>query len=81
MDRQTWPSFHDISAIARLPQDGGVASTFKEYHYGYSDKIYNASGPRYADIAANKVSIDAVTLTGNVLDVKFSAVTPRSSRH
>ena len=65
-------SFHTISApCGDCHKAGGVGSTFKTYHNGYDAQIYNASGQRYADL--NKVSIDAVTLTGNVLDIKFSS--------
>ena len=67
-------SFHNMGlACSDCHKSGGVASQFKTYHTGYDAKIYDASKQRYADIAANKVSIDSVTLTGNVLDVKFSA--------
>ena len=67
-------SFHTITApCGDCHKAGGVASQFKVYHTGYDGKIYDASKQRYSDLAANKVSIDAVTLTGNVLDVKFSA--------
>ena len=65
-------SFHSISApCGDCHKAGGVGSTFKTYHNGYDAQIYNASGQRYADL--NKVTIDSVTLTGNVLDVKFSS--------
>ncbi len=67
-------SFHNIGlACGDCHVSGGVASQFKAYHTGYDKQIYDASKQRYADLAANKVSIDAVTLTGTVLDVKFSA--------
>jgi hypothetical protein len=65
-------SFHTISApCGDCHKAGGVGSTFKAYHNGYDKKIYNASGQRYSDL--NKVTIDSVTLTGNVLDVKLSS--------
>ncbi len=71
---ETNTTFHDISDDCSVcHKSGGVASQFKTYHSGYNKQIYDASNQRYADLAANKVSIDSVTLTGNVLDVKFSA--------
>jgi len=67
-------SFHDIGlACGDCHVAGGVASQFKTYHTGYDSKIYDATNTRYSSIAANQVSIDAVTLTDNVLDVKISA--------
>jgi len=51
----------------------GFAPKFSAYHSGYEAQIYAADGTRYADAAANKVSIDSVTLTGDLLDIKFSA--------
>jgi len=67
-------SFHDIGLDCKTCHvTGGVGSTFKTYHTGYDKKIYDATKTRYSSIPANVVSIDAVTLTGNVLDIKFSA--------
>ena len=71
---ETNTTFHDINDDCSVcHKSGGVASQFKTYHSGYNKQIYDASNQRYADLAANKVSIDSVTLTGSVLDVKFSA--------
>ena len=68
-------SFHAIDANCSGCHNstGGVGSPFNKYHSGYDKQIYNASGQRYSDL--HKVSIDSVTLTGNVLDVKFSSAT------
>ena len=67
-------SFHNATLDCKTCHvAGGVASTFKTFHSGYNKKIYDATNQRYADIPTNKVSIDSVTLTGTVLDVKFSA--------
>ena len=46
---------------------------FTAYHNGYNKLIYDSTGTQYRANAANQVHIDAVTLTGNLLDVKFSA--------
>ena len=46
------------------------APVFGDIHTGYDSMIYNASGTKYAD--AITASIDSATLTGNVLDIKFS---------
>ena len=65
-------TFHSVDMVCGdCHGAAGPGSTFKTYHNGYDAQIYNASGQRYADL--NKVSIDAVTLTGNVLDIKFSS--------
>jgi OmcA/MtrC family decaheme c-type cytochrome len=68
--------YHLISADCQLchtAAPGSPGSTFKEYHNGYDKQIYDGTGQRYADVAANKVSIDSVTLTGSVLDIKLSS--------
>jgi len=51
---------------------GGLAPAFNEIHTGYDDHIYaDNAGTRYSDIFT--VSIDDASLSGNVLDIKFSA--------
>jgi OmcA/MtrC family decaheme c-type cytochrome len=52
------------------PPGTGFASTFDEYHSGYDTTIYDASGNRYAD--TYPVSIDSVTMAGNLLTINFS---------
>lgn len=48
-----------------------VGSQFGEYHSGYDKVIYTATGEKYAEL--NTVSIDAVGLAGNVMDIRFSS--------
>ncbi|MDO8669906.1 MAG: hypothetical protein Q7O66_00565 [Dehalococcoidia bacterium] len=50
---------------------GKTAPAFKQIHTGYNKMIYTASGQRYSD--AIKVSIDSATLSGTMLNIKFSA--------
>jgi len=63
--------FHSIALDCRdCHKAGGVAKVFTEYHSGYDKTIYNAAGQKYADL--HTVSIDQVTLSGNLLTVNFS---------
>ena len=67
-------TFHEITDDCSVcHKAGGVAPQFSHYHSGYNKLIYDDTGTQYRAIAANQVKIDAVTLTGNLLDVKFSA--------
>jgi hypothetical protein len=72
-------SFHDITldcSTCHAAGPGGepsLAPQFPAYHRGYSDLIYDETGTQYRAIEANQVTIDEVTLEGNLLDVKFSA--------
>jgi OmcA/MtrC family decaheme c-type cytochrome len=50
--------------------DGVSAPAFSTIHTGYNSMISTATGTKYAD--AITASIDSATLTGNVLDIKFS---------
>jgi len=52
----------------------GFASTFAELHTGYDARISDSSGVRYAD--AYTVSIDDISLAGNLLTVEFSSSDP-----
>jgi OmcA/MtrC family decaheme c-type cytochrome len=53
----------------------GLAPGFAALHHGgYNDKIYQADGTRYADL--NTVSIDDVSLDGNLMTVDFSSNNP-----
>ncbi len=45
---------------------------FTAYHSGYDASIYDATGAKYAEMAANAVSIDDIALDGNLLTVNFS---------
>lgn len=49
----------------------GIAPGFSSYHSGYDTMIYNAAGEKYADL--NTVSIDDVTIDGDLITVEFSS--------
>jgi OmcA/MtrC family decaheme c-type cytochrome len=51
--------------------EGKAAPSFKKIHPGYDKTIYTADGIKYSD--AVSVTINSATLTGNKLDIKFSA--------
>ena len=73
---RTWPASTTIGVdLQRLPQVGaGVAPDVHRHTTAATTRRSTTRrAAQYADVAANKVAIDAVTLTGNVLDVKFSA--------
>jgi len=55
--------------------DGGFAVTFRELHTGYDVNITNAAGQRYADLYS--VSVDDITVSGNLLTIDFSATEPK----
>jgi OmcA/MtrC family decaheme c-type cytochrome len=69
-------SFHDVEAFPDCVSchGAGIAPPFSEYHSGYDKTIYDASGVRYAD--AYTVSVDQITLSGNLLTINFSASDP-----
>jgi OmcA/MtrC family decaheme c-type cytochrome len=50
--------------------DGGTAPVFSTIHTGYNSMIYASDGTKYAD--AITASVDSASITGNVLDIKFS---------
>jgi len=69
---ETVHTFPDINAVDCAGQcHGGNFSSFIDYHTGYDKTIYDASGNRYS--ATNTVSVDAVTVAGDLLTVEFSA--------
>ena len=47
------------------------APAFSQIHTGYDKVIYTADGQKYSD--AVKVTIDSASLSGNKLNIKFSA--------
>jgi len=49
----------------------GIAPAFNAYHTGYDATIYDATGTKYADLYT--VSIDQITLSGDLLTVNFSS--------
>jgi OmcA/MtrC family decaheme c-type cytochrome len=52
----------------------GIAARFNEMHTGYDASIYNDAGQKYADLYT--VSVDNVTISGNLLTVNFSSNDP-----
>jgi OmcA/MtrC family decaheme c-type cytochrome len=66
--------FHDPTADCQACHGVGVAPAFDEYHSGYDVEISNAAGERYADLYT--VSIDDVSLAGDVLTISYSASDP-----
>ncbi len=50
---------------------GGIAAVFSEIHTGYDKKIYTAAGLKYSEAVI--VTIDDVSVTDNLVTVRFSA--------
>ena len=71
--------FHNIGQDCTTCHEpvGGVAPTFADLHNGYDDHIYDAAGQKYSDL--NTVSVDAVTRSGDLLTVNFTATNPEIS--
>jgi OmcA/MtrC family decaheme c-type cytochrome len=65
-------SFHnmDLTCTNCHGTDPGVP-TFAELHSGYDDHIYDETGTKFADL--NPVTIDSVSIAGDLLTVTFSA--------
>ena len=65
--------FHDATLDCTVCHDtaSAVAPSFADYHTGYDDHIYDDTGTKYA--ALNTVSIDAITVAGDLLTINFSA--------
>jgi OmcA/MtrC family decaheme c-type cytochrome len=51
---------------------GGNFSSFGDHHSGWDDHIYDDTGTKFSAMPENQVSIDSVTLAGNLLTVDFS---------
>ncbi len=68
---------HDISLNCQtchsdpVPPGTGVAPRFNAMHSGFDKGIYNDAGQKYADL--NTVSIDQITVNGDMLTINFSA--------
>jgi OmcA/MtrC family decaheme c-type cytochrome len=75
--RQLWTdagvTFHDYAMDCQVCHTtaANVAPVLADYHTGYDARIYNAAGEKLADL--NTVAISSVSLTGTVLDVRFTA--------
>ncbi len=61
----------DFDSLVCTGCHGAQFPAFNAYHTGYDTSVYDSNGARYAD--TNSVSVDAVTLAGNLLTVNFSA--------
>jgi len=68
--------FHDVVTAPNCQacHGAGVAPAFDEYHSGYDAEISNDAGERYADLYT--VSIDDVSLAGDLLTITYSASDP-----
>jgi len=66
-------TFHDVEAFpdCQSCHGAGIAPEFSAYHTGYDATIYDATGTKYADL--HTVSIDQITLSGDLLTVNFSS--------
>jgi len=65
-------NFADINTVDCAGQcHGGNFSSFSDYHTGYDDHIYDATGTKFADL--NTVAIESIDLAGNTLTVNFTA--------
>ena len=64
-------TFHDITSNCQGCHGAGVAQSLTAYHTGYDVNITDAAGVRYAD--QYTVSIDSVTMAGNLMTVTFSS--------
>jgi len=53
---------------------GVFVGGFSDYHTGWDPRIHQADGQKYADLY--KVSVDSVTIDGDLMTVEFSANTP-----
>jgi OmcA/MtrC family decaheme c-type cytochrome len=60
---------HDISMNCQQCHFTGAFKPFAEMHSGYDDHIYDDTGTKYADL--NTVTIDSVSMAGNLLTVNF----------
>ena len=67
-------SFHDITSTCTGCHGAGVSQSFTAYHTGYDINITDDTGQRYADLYT--VSIDSVTMAGNLMTVNFSSNDP-----
>jgi hypothetical protein len=63
----------DTPADCTVCHGAGTAPPFDAYHSGYDPRISDSAGDRYADDSDYTVSIDAISLAGNLLTIKFSA--------
>lgn len=67
-------TFHDITSDCQSCHGAGVSQSLTAYHSGYDVNITDPAGVRYAD--QYTVSIDSVTMTGDLMTVDFSSSDP-----
>jgi OmcA/MtrC family decaheme c-type cytochrome len=67
-------TFHDITSDCTACHGAGVSQSLTAYHSGYDVNITDPAGVRYAD--QYTVSIDSVTMTGDLMTVTFSSNDP-----
>ncbi len=65
-------NFADLSAAdCTTACHGTNFPSFSDYHSGYDENIYDATGAKFADL--NTVSIDSISVTGDLMTIEFSA--------
>jgi OmcA/MtrC family decaheme c-type cytochrome len=67
-------SFHNIGLNCQACHGTAGFSTLTDYHSGYDDHIYDDTGTKFADTYT--VSIDNVSVAGDLVTVEFSASDP-----
>ncbi len=68
-------SFHSENLDCNTACHGvGNISSFDDYHSGYDDHIYDATGVKFAD--QYTVSVDSVTMAGDLMTINFSSNDP-----
>ena len=67
-------TFHDITSTCTGCHGAGVSQSLTAYHAGYDVNITDDAGQRYADLYT--VSVDSVTMAGNLMTVNFSSNDP-----
>ncbi|MGI9224049.1 MAG: multiheme c-type cytochrome, partial [Woeseiaceae bacterium] len=67
-------TFHDITSDCQSCHGAGVSQSLTAYHTGYDVNIADDTGQKYADLYT--VSIDQVTMAGDLMTVNFSSNDP-----
>ena len=68
-------SFHNENLNCNAACHGiGTISSFDDYHSGYDDHIYDATGVKFAD--QYTVSVDSVLMAGDIMTINFSSSDP-----
>jgi OmcA/MtrC family decaheme c-type cytochrome len=64
-------TFHDMTLNCQACHGTSGFSTFSDYHTGYDDHIYDATGTKFADTYS--VSVDSVSVAGDLMTINFSS--------